>query len=251
MKNRMKLVLGIIALCSLCEHSIAQTRLSVESLIPKNLKPAILYWDFGSPEYLTVETIYPLRDSINSYWNVTHRSPVLDESEGNGFDYYQINEKGLKPVRSQMYHASFINYLINFEKDTAKLIIKKPTDTTEYKIKIPEFIAPEGPGTSIFLGSLPLSEGYHIEYYELNRWSGVAPNIGQLELKDLRVLGTEKLEIDGKYFDTYKINITSKSGGFTEIWALKDTPHYWVKVNHKISDGRMMKSKVVKLFIVK
>jgi hypothetical protein len=248
MRKKIRFVLVIMS-CFFISEGFSQQILSLKSLKPENLKPAILYWDFGNPEYLTIETIYPFRDSVSSYWNVTHRSPVLDDTTGNGFDYYLINEKGLKTVKSHMYHTGFTNYLINFQNDSAHLSIRNPQDTIEYKIKLPEFVAPEGPGTAVFLGSLPLSIGYHIEYYELNRWIGLAPNTGQVVLTELKVVGVDKLEIDGKEYDTFKINITTKNGRFTEIWALKDNPHYWVKVNHKIDSQRIMRSKVVKILI--
>ena len=166
--NHKQISTVIFILLSISHQINAQETLTEEKIKTKQLKPAILYWDFGSPEYLTIETIYPLKDSTNSYWNVTHRSPVLDDSTSNGFDYYLINEKGLRPVISHMYHLGF-DYYINFKNDTASLYIKTMTDTTEYKIKVPRILAPEGPGLSVFLGSLELSKDYHISYYELNR----------------------------------------------------------------------------------
>ncbi len=227
----------------------AQELLTKSKINTKQLKPALLYWDFGSPEYLTIESIYPIKDSLNSYWGVTHRSPVVDDLAGNGFDYYLINEDGLRPVISHMYHSGFTNYHIDFSSDTASLSIKSMTDTVKYKLRIPELVAPEGPGTSVFLGSLKFSEQLHISYYELDRWSGAPPKTGQLGLTELKVVGTEKLEIDKKTFDTFKVLITSESGRFTEVWVLKSAPHYWVKVNHKIDDKRTMKSRVIKMFV--
>ncbi|MCU0425633.1 MAG: hypothetical protein MUF71_08420 [Candidatus Kapabacteria bacterium] len=251
-KNKLICIIGIlISFFVFQEVGYAQKILDARTLKTKNLKPAILYWDFGDPEYLTIETIYPSRDSGNFYWNVVHRSPILDDSSGNGFDYYLINEKGLKTIKSQMYHAGFTNYAIDIDKDSAHISIKRPSDSVAYSIKIPDFIAPEGPGSSIFLGSLPLSENYHIQYYELDRWSGAAPKTGQVALTELKVIGVETLEIDGKKVSTYRMNITSKNGRFTEVWALKNEPHYWVKVNHKIDEKRTMKSRVVKMFIFK
>lgn len=61
-----------------------------------------------------------------------------------------------------MHHAGFIDYNIRFEPDSAKLSIKTMTDTLDYQLKLPELLSPEGPGTSVFLGSLTLSKGYRI-----------------------------------------------------------------------------------------
>lgn len=248
--NNIQILLSLLISISLTYTSNGQETLTNDKINTKQLKPAILYWDFGAPEYLTIESIYPTKDSVNSYWNVTHRSPIVDDTVGNGFDYYLINEKGLRPVISHMYHLGFTNYYINFKSDTASLSIKSMRDTVNYKVKIPEILAPEGPGLSVFLGSLKLSKQFHISYFELNRWSGTPPRIGQLELTELKVVGTEKLEIDGQSYDTFKVLISSKSGRFTEVWVLKNAPHYWVKVNQKIDEKRTMKSRVVKMYIL-
>jgi hypothetical protein len=244
-----QILLSLLISTSLTYNSNGQETLTNDKINTKQLKPAILYWDFGAPEYLTIESVYPIKDSINSYWSVSHRSPIVDDTVGNGFDYYLVNEKGLRPVISHMYHLGFTNYYINFKSDTASLSIKSMRDTVNYKVKIPEILAPEGPGMSVFLGSLKFSKQFHISYYELNRWAGTPPRIGQLELTELKVVGTEKLEIDGQFFDTFKVFISSKSGRFTEVWVLKTAPHYWVKVNHKIDEKRTIRSRVVKMYI--
>lgn len=230
--------------------TFAQVALNPKDLKPDQLKPAMLYWDYGAPEYLTIESIYPHQDSTNSYWNVTHRSPVIDESTGNGFDYYLIEAKSVRPVLSHMYHSGFVNYKIEFSKEQANLDIKRPTDSIAYQLELPNYVAPEGPGTPIFLGSLPLQENYDIEFYELNRWNGTPPRTGQLDRTRLKVMGTETVQIEGQSLETYKLNITSEQGRFTEVWALKAAPHYWVKVHHKIDEKRTMKSKVVKLLML-
>jgi hypothetical protein len=248
--NRIQLMIGVWLLWALTDTALAQPFLGPQDLRPQQLRPAILYWDFGDPEYLTIETIYPSKDSAHTYWNVIHRSPQADDTAGNGFDYYCIREKGLRPVISHLYHMGFANYHISFEEEKAHLVIKKPQDTTDYEIPLPAMVAPEGPGTTVFLGGLPLKKGYRTQYYELNRWRGQAPKTGQLELNELQVVAQEPLVIDPKKYDTYKINITSNSGRFTEAWVLKKAPHYWVQINHKIDDQRMMKSRVVKIWVL-
>ncbi|MCZ8020780.1 MAG: hypothetical protein O9302_01775 [Cyclobacteriaceae bacterium] len=229
--------------------SYAQVKLKKENVKTNQLKPAILYWEFGSPEFVTIETIYPSKDSVATYWNVTHRSPTLNDAENNGFDYYMIKEKTLQPVISHMYHLGFTNYQISVKKDSAWFTIKSMHDTVSYALPVPEFIIPDGPGLPVFIGSLPLTKGYSIEYPELSRWSGKAPYIGEVVTTKLEVVGTDNLEIEGKRYATYKLTISSDQGRFTELWVLKNKPHYPVKINHKIDSNRMMKSNVVKLIL--
>ncbi len=100
----------VVAILILFENAESQNMLDPNSLDGGKIQAAMLYWDYGSPEYLTIETIYPSQDSINHYWNVTHRSPHLNEKSENGFDYYRINQKNVRPVISHMYHEGFTNY---------------------------------------------------------------------------------------------------------------------------------------------
>lgn len=240
----------LVTFCFLiCGKIQGQNLLDPSALNGENIKPAMLYWDYGSPEYLTIETIYPSRDSLGQYWNITHRSPHLDENTGNGFDYYRINRKNVKPILSHMYHQGFTNYKIQFNADSAIIEIKKPKDTIQYNIEIPNYVAPEGPGTPVFLASLPLRENYHILYNEINRWSGKNPKTGEIQLTELKVIGIDTLTIEGKEYNTYILEITTQKGRYTKIWALKDLPHYWVKVEHKIDDERTMRSKVIKVIM--
>lgn len=229
----------------------AQNQLKPADLRPRQLKPALLYWDYGAPEYLTIETIYPFQDSTHIYWNVSHRSAMLDDSTGNGFDFYQVEGDSIRPSLSHMYHSGFTNYKIEFGKDSAYLSIKTPADTVAYALQLPKPIFPEGPGTPILLGSLPLKKKFQVDYYELNRWRGKAPQTGTIELNTLKVVGQDVVEIDGKSLKTYKLEISSKSGRFTEVWVLKKAPHYWVKVNHKIDDKNFMRSKVAKILMLR
>ncbi|MEM9679928.1 MAG: hypothetical protein AAF901_06360 [Bacteroidota bacterium] len=104
--------------------------------------------------------------------------------------------------------------------------------------------------TKVLLAALPLSENYHIIYNELNRWSGEAPNTGELQRTELKVIGTDTITIEGKEHETYVLKISNQKNRLTEVWVLKESPHYWVKVNHKIDEKRTMRSKVIKLLVL-
>lgn len=246
--NQLKLL--TILLFGLVYTTEAQIMLDPTTLNGKLIKPALLYWDFGSPEYLTIESIYPTKDSSKQYWNVTHRSPNPDVKSGNGFDFYKIDQATLKPTLSHMYHDGFTNYKIAFHQDSATIHIQNATDTVKYYLSLPKYTAPEGPGNSVFVASLPLRENYHIRYQELNRWSGEQPNTGEIQLTELKVTGTDVINIDGKAYETYQLTITNEKNRLTEVWALKESPHYPVKIYHRIDDNRTMRSKVVKLLLL-
>ncbi len=241
------LVLGLSLM--FCQSN-GQRLLAPTDMQPEQLKPALLYWDYGDPQYLTIETIYPHEDSLRSYWNITHRNPSPRASDGNGYDFYSIDSKTLRPVKSHMYHHGYIDYAINFESEVANITISKTGDTINYQVRIPDLLAPEGPGTPVFLGSLPLAPGLYLQYYELNRWTGKEPKTAQLELTDLRVIGEDLISINERKVPTYMLIISTKSGRYTKIWALKEAPHYWVKVQHRISEKEMQESKVTRLILL-
>ncbi len=138
-----------------------------------------------------------------------------------------------------------------FDSDSALVDIRTPQDSVTYSLKLPNYIAPEGPGMPVFLASLPLKENYSIFYYQLNRWSGESPKTGELQQTYLKVIGIETLTIEEKEYETYVLEITTEKGKYTKIWALKEAPHYWVKVDHKLSEDETINSKVIKLIIVK
>jgi hypothetical protein len=186
---------------------------------------------------------------LNSFWNVTHRSLHPSEDD-NGVDYYRVNANNLQPIFSQMFHPNQINYRIEYLNNQATIDIKNLNDTAQYQLKLPSFIAPEGPGTPLFLGSLPLKKDYQTQYYELNRWSGKALKLGQVELTKLKVIGSEALKIENKDYETLVVEITTANGRYTKAWVLKEAPHYWIKVHHKIDEKRIMKSQVVKILFL-
>lgn len=224
--------------------SWSQTK--VEKLInTQQLRPAILYWDFGS-----IETIYPSEDSLGRYWNVIHRS-LEPEQETDGYDYYKMDSQTLRPLVSEMNHPGFIHYLIRFEKQQAAIQFKNSEDTVSYHLPLPEFVTPEGPGSPAFWGSLPLASGFELEYDELDRWAGKDKIKGILVRKKLRVTGVETLDIDAKKCPAYKMEVTSTLGSNLTVWVMKEAPHYWLKVIYKLSPDRTMKSAVTRLFLMK
>ena len=69
--------------------------------------------------------------------------------------------------------------------------------------------------------------------------------------KKLRVTGVEILDIDGKKYPAYKMDITSSQGSNLTVWVMKEAPHYWLKVIYKLSPDRTMKSSVTRVFLMK
>jgi len=244
--------LFVLSLSGLLIHTVSvygQMKLNPSDLNTEAIRPALIYMDFGSPEYLTIETIYPVSIADDMYWAVTHRSQRFNADLGNGYDYYLVNQETLLPKESHMYHKGFTNYRLEFEKDHTRITIVNPTDSVNYSISTSEYIAPEGPGNDLFLASLPLTENYHITYKEINRWTGSPPYTAKIEENELKVVGSELIEIEYKSIETYKVVVSSDSGRYTEFWVLKESPHYIVQSNHKVSEDRFIKAKAVRLFI--
>lgn len=210
----------------------------------KQLKPAILYWDFG-----TLETIYQTKDSTGEYWNVIHRS-IEPDKKTDGFDYYKMNGKTLMPILSELYSPGEMEYTIRFNSKNAIVSYKSTTDTLDYSIDIPEYVAPEGPGTLAFLGSLPLTVGYTIAYFELDRWGGEHQKMALVSTV-LSVKSTDTLTIDSIIYNTYKVELSSENGANTTAWVLKEAPHYWLKVQYKPDKAsKARESKVTKIVIL-
>lgn len=215
------------------------------ALKPEQLKPAILYWDFG-----TLETIYRTQDETGTYWNVVHRS-FEPEKESDGFDYYKVDAKTLRPVLSRMYHPNFIDYRIRFTSAKAALSIQDDKGkNVEYELDAEGFLAPEGPGTPLFFGSLPLREGFEIRFRELDRWSGKDARKGIIVEKKLRVVGVENIPIDGRDTATFRLEVSSEGGSSMTAWVLKAAPHYWVKTEYRPLSGKVFKGRVTKILFL-
>lgn len=77
----------------------------------------------------------------------------------------------------------------------------------------------DGAGASAVIASLPLAEGYTATYRNFDVQSQ------QVKVKQLKVVGTEKVTVASGAFDTYKVEITSAEGegGKTTLWIAKDS----------------------------
>jgi len=223
--------------------------LSAGEMTPEALAPALIHWSFGRPDAITVETIYPASMEGERTWNVTHRSAFLDDESGNGFDYYVIDGESLRPIRSQMFHPGRINYEIDFTETQGALTINQGGEETAYTVELPGLLLPEGPGLGVLFAGLPLAEGYEVRFRQLARWSGTPPRLGKVVTTTLHVVDKDQLEIAGVSYPTFRMEMTDGEGGFTEVWALAEAPHYWVKTNHRLDDGRFMRSEAVALSI--
>lgn len=236
-------LLTSIAFVVACAQALAQSALATQ-LNTRQLKPAIFYWDFG-----TIETIYPSEDSLGTYWNVVHRTsePVKPYDD---YDYYKVDAKTLRPITSEMYHRGFIDYRIDFEPLAARIEIANDNDTTRYRVDLDTQPAPEGPGSPLFWGSLPLKVGYTMEYRELDRWAGKDRQLAVVVTKNLRVVGTETLRVDNQKVPAYQVEITSDKGSSMTVWVMKQAPHYWLQVNYRPTPDRERKSRVTRFFLL-
>jgi hypothetical protein len=217
---------------------------TVESDInTSQLRPALLYWDFGM-----IETIYQTQDSSGTFWNVIHRSPEPEKTL-DGYDYYKMHGKTLRPLISEMFYPGATDYSIRFTGNEAAIHYDDKKDSVDYTLNIPHYVSPEGPGTPVFWASLPLTPGYTISYHQLDRWAGKGKQKGVLVTKQLKVSSGDKLTLGEKQYDTYKIDVTSDQGSSVTAWVLKNPPHYWLKVLYRPNKDKVFESKVTRIFI--
>ena len=69
------------------------------------------------------------------------------------------------------------------------------------------------------MAALPLAEGYTVTFRNLDVQSQ------QIKVKQLKVIGTEKVTVAAGTFDTFKVEITSAEGegGKTTLWIARDS----------------------------
>jgi dipeptidyl aminopeptidase/acylaminoacyl peptidase len=77
----------------------------------------------------------------------------------------------------------------------------------------------DGAGATAVMAALPLAEGYTVTFRNFDVQSQ------QVKVKQLKVIGTEKVTIAAGTFDTFKVEITSAGGegGKTTLWIARDS----------------------------
>jgi dipeptidyl aminopeptidase/acylaminoacyl peptidase len=77
----------------------------------------------------------------------------------------------------------------------------------------------DGAGATAVMAALPLADGYTVTFRNFDVQSQ------QVKVKQLKVVGTEKVTIAVGTFDTFKVEITSAEGegGKTTLWIAKDS----------------------------
>ncbi|MEW6126968.1 MAG: hypothetical protein AB1757_08010 [Acidobacteriota bacterium] len=77
----------------------------------------------------------------------------------------------------------------------------------------------DGAGTYFVVAALPLAEGYTTSFYNFDLSSS------KTSLKQLKVVGAEKVTVPAGIFDAFKVEITTagSESGKTTVWIAKDT----------------------------
>ena len=101
----------------------------------------------------------------------------------------------------------------------------------------------DGAGASDVIASLPLAEGYSTTYRNLDLQKQ------KVDLKQLKVVGIEKVTVPAGTFEAFKCEITSAQGegGKTTVWIAKDTRKV-VKVSAVLpqSNGAILTSELIR-----
>lgn len=222
----------------------SQKEIPIEKLINTNqLKPAQIHWYDGG----MIETIYRTTTEKGDFWHVTHRDP--NPSKENDYDYYQMDGKTLFPLISDNLSTNRHFYTLNFSPNIVNIKYKTKEEDVSYQIPIDSYVAPEGPGLPVFLGSLPLKVGFKSSYKVLDRWSGKSPRLAILKTVKLEVLKEDVLTIANTKHKTFIVNLSSDNGSNSKVWVLKKAPHYWVKVEYTPVSGEVFKSQASQIFI--
>jgi len=140
------------------------------------LKSAVLVWNVGlgyakGPEGL-VETITPTTFSGREVWRVAHYAQDPSSTNSNDFDLYDLDRTTLSPLRS-VWKSGSSRLEMLFEKN--EIQIRTGDNRPEERIRVTSLPAPEGPGGTAWLATLPLEIGYQMRYKIVDRWDGLGP----------------------------------------------------------------------------
>jgi hypothetical protein len=198
------------------------------------VQPALLVWSIGTngPDSATrmVETVTRATFQGRPTWRVTHYPHDAAATTTGEFDTYDLDAETLAPLRSIMRNPGF-ELTLNFSKDRVELRRVAGTTTAAEVIPLGTSVAAEGPGLTVFVGSLPLREGYQRRYHIVDRWNGTEG--GRVKPMTLMVVGREWVNSAIGRQDAFRILIEPDDKSFQIIEHVRaQAPHYPLSVEY-------------------
>lgn len=198
------------------------------------IRPAMILWGAGIAAGL-VETITPAMLGDRKTWRITHYPQDPTAQKINDYDLYDLDRTTLAPLRSAMNTEEYHLELIFTEKEVTLHKTTSRDNVTE-RIPLSTGVEPEGPGTTVFVASLPLTVGYKKRYAIVDRWGGY----GSTRVKTVTLSVSERATEDTSLGrrDIYDVLIKPDDGSFQiKAKVLVQNPHYPVRVEYT-RDGK-------------
>ena len=184
-------------------------------LNPNRVRSAMLVWSIGTnqPEGPTrmVETITRATFQGRPTWRITHYDHDPTGTATNDFDLYDVDAETLQPLRSVM-HNPRLELVLSFGRDTMVVRRRSGSDSTVERIPLTTRVEPEGPGTEVFVASLPLRVGYRLRFHIVDRWSGTGA--GRVKPMSLSVTGRSRATTALGRQDAFDVVIRPDDGSF-------------------------------------
>jgi hypothetical protein len=198
------------------------------------VKPAMLVWSIGTnlPDGPTrmVETVTSVTIEGRSAWRITHYPHDAAATTSAEFDTYDVDADTLAPIRSTMRNPDF-ELTLSFTGNQVELRQVSGTTTAVERIRLDTAVSPEGPGLTVFIGSLPLREGYKRRYHIVDRWDGTEEE--RVKPMSLTVVEREWVKSAIGRQDAFRILIEPDDKSFRIIeYVRAQPPHYPLSVEY-------------------
>lgn len=130
------------------------------------IRPTMIVWNTG-----LVETITTAKLGEHTTWRITHYPQDPTASAVQDYDLYDLDSATLAPLRSVMHNEQLHLELMFTPREVMLRRVSGPDSAVEH-IPLSGAVRPEGPGTDVFVASLPISVGYTLHYSIVDRWHG-------------------------------------------------------------------------------
>lgn len=165
-------------------------------------------------------TLERVRHGGAEAWAVTEESR---SSRGSGIDSVYLDAERLTPVRRFAIGQGTVELRYTADSISGSMNFGGRETPVETALDAP--VLSGGPGLETALAAIPLGEG----------WSATlrvhSPQQQQVTTRELRVTGTETVEVPAGGFDVLVIESTpvDGSGGEATFWVRRDAPHHVVR----------------------
>lgn len=153
---------------------------------------------------------------------------VLEESKGmmGGTDSLFLDKKTLLPIK-RLVNQGMANINLSFASNKIEGMISAGPQKIPINADIDSPVLTDGTGTELAIGSLPLKEQMSFKIQQFDLQAGKTKNVL------VKVLESEKVELNGKTFDTFKVELNSEESG-------QGSSILWIdKVSRKVIKSEM------------